>query len=66
MIVSDDQTTVSVGGGARWLDVYLVLDAMGLGVAGGRVGMVGVGGLTLGGKFCFNFLSIHLFVYESF
>lgn len=41
---------VSVGGGARWLDVYKVLDSAGLGTAGGRVADVGVGGLTLGGK----------------
>lgn len=30
--------------------VYLVLDAMNLAMAGGRVSDVGVGGLTLGGK----------------
>lgn len=48
--VSDDRSFVSVGGGNRWLDVYLLLDSMGLGVSGGRVADVGVGGLTLGGK----------------
>ena len=41
---------VSVGGGARWLNVYSVLDSAGLGTAGGRVADVGVGGLTLGGE----------------
>lgn len=49
---SDDGTSVVVGGGARWKDVYSVLDKMGLGVVGGRNSDVGVGGLTLGGKFC--------------
>lgn len=38
-----------IGAGAAWLDVYLYLDSMGLAVAGGRNGAVGVGGLTLGG-----------------
>lgn len=47
--VSKDQKITSVGGGARWEDVYLKLDAMNLAVAGGRVADVGVGGLTLGG-----------------
>ena len=47
--VSDDQTTTYVGGGARWQDVYLKLDAMNLSVSGGRVNDIGVGGLTLGG-----------------
>lgn len=47
--VSEDRSTTSVGGGARWEDVYLRLDAMSLAVSGGRVNDVGVGGLTLGG-----------------
>ena len=47
--VSSDQRTTSVGGGARWEDVYLKLDALGLAVSGGRVYDVGVGGLTTGG-----------------
>jgi len=47
--VSEDKSTTFVGGGARWQDVYLKLDAMNLAVSGGRVNDVGVGGLTLGG-----------------
>lgn len=38
-----------VGAGARWLDVYAYLEPLGKSVAGGRNGLVGVGGLTLGG-----------------
>ena len=49
VIVSSDNTTTSVGGGARWVDVYQKLDALGLALSGGRVFDVGVGGLTLGG-----------------
>ena len=47
--VSGDHTVTSVGGGARWQDVYLKLDAMNLAVSGGRVSEVGVGGLITGG-----------------
>lgn len=47
--INDDHTVVSIGSGATWLDVYTYLDALGLSVAGGRNGAVGVGGLTLGG-----------------
>lgn len=50
--VSEDHSITSVGGGARWEDVYLKLDALGLSVVGGRVFNVGVGGLILGGKTC--------------
>ncbi|KAF9776360.1 hypothetical protein IL306_005479 [Fusarium sp. DS 682] len=42
-------TIVSVGAGAKWLDVYRHLDKSGVQVAGGRNGNVGVGGLLLGG-----------------
>jgi len=42
-------SVVSVGAGAKWLDVYTYLDARGLAVAGGRNGAVGAGGLLLGG-----------------
>ncbi|KAL8295551.1 hypothetical protein RB597_009305 [Gaeumannomyces tritici] len=47
--VSADRQTVSVGPGNRWGNVSAVLDPLGLGVVGGRVGQVGVSGLTLGG-----------------
>ncbi|KAI4188159.1 MAG: hypothetical protein LQ346_005372 [Caloplaca aetnensis] len=49
--VSKDRKIVSVGAGARWQDVYAMLDPMNLSVVGGRAGTVGVAGLTLGGKF---------------
>ncbi|KAI1488667.1 FAD-binding domain-containing protein [Biscogniauxia mediterranea] len=39
----------SIGAGSRWLDVYRTLDALGVGVPGGRIGTVGVGGLLTGG-----------------
>lgn len=48
--VSADRSFTRVGGGARWGDIYLKLDAMNLSVVGGRVFDVGVGGLTLGGE----------------
>ena len=47
--VNSDHTIAHVGAGASWLDVYVYLDSLGLSVAGGRNGAVGVGGLTLGG-----------------
>lgn len=47
--VNGDKAIASVGAGASWLDVYLYLDNLGIAVAGGRNGAVGVGGLTLGG-----------------
>jgi FAD/FMN-containing dehydrogenase len=47
--VNKDNSVASVGAGASWLDVYKYLDPLGVTVAGGRNGAVGVGGLTLGG-----------------
>ncbi|KAH8923045.1 FAD binding domain protein [Atractiella rhizophila] len=47
--VDDGTKVVSVGAGAEWIDVYRFLDPLGLTVAGGRNGAVGVAGLTLGG-----------------
>lgn len=49
--VSKDCKVTSVGAGARWLDAYMLLDSMGLAISGGRVGSVGVGGLTTGGMY---------------
>ncbi|TKA77900.1 hypothetical protein B0A55_03342 [Friedmanniomyces simplex] len=46
---SADLSTVTVGPGNRWTQVYLKLDALDIAIGGGRVGIVGVGGLTLGG-----------------
>ena len=50
--VRDDNSTTSVGGGARWADVYEKLDPLNLTVAGGRADVVGVGGLTTAGVLC--------------
>jgi len=47
--LAEDESTVSIGPGARWGDVYLALEERGLLAVGGRVSSVGVGGLTLGG-----------------
>ncbi|KAJ8133123.1 hypothetical protein O1611_g503 [Lasiodiplodia mahajangana] len=47
--VSLDKSTVSIGVGARWQDVYAKLDPFNLSAVGGRNGLVGVGGLTTGG-----------------
>ncbi|KAK7977182.1 hypothetical protein PG988_004672 [Apiospora saccharicola] len=46
---SGSSPLVSVGPGARWGNVYRALEASQLVVPGGRVGTVGVGGLTTGG-----------------
>lgn len=50
---TEDGSSVVIGAGARWMDVSKVLDEKGLAVVGGRNSAVGVGGLTLGGKFPF-------------
>ncbi|KAJ5161214.1 FAD-binding domain-containing protein [Penicillium capsulatum] len=47
--VQDDRSVVSLGPGARWGDVWQVLDPLGITVAGGRDAGVGVGGYLLGG-----------------
>lgn len=44
------RSTTSIGPGTRWVDVYRVLDQLGVSVPGGRAGSVGVAGLTLGGE----------------
>lgn len=47
---SDDGASVVIEAGAKWIDVYKVLDEKGLAVVGGRNSQVGVGGSSLGGK----------------
>lgn len=47
--VNGDGSRISVGAGASWLEVYSFLDPLNKTVAGGRNGVVGVGGLTVGG-----------------
>ena len=55
----DNTTSIaSVSPGARWMSVYNTLDPLGIGVAGGRIGIVGVGGLLLGGG-CSHYLARH-------
>ena len=49
VVPSDDGSSVTIGAGAKWMDVSKTLDEMGLAVVGGRNSAVGVGGLTLGG-----------------
>ena len=51
--VSDDLFTVSVGPGPRWGAVYRYLEPYGRTVVGGRLGVVGVPGLLLGGGISF-------------
>ncbi|KAJ7278481.1 hypothetical protein C8J57DRAFT_1434286 [Mycena rebaudengoi] len=43
-----NQTTVTLGPGSSWGDVYAKLDPLGVTVLGGRTAGVGVGGLLLG------------------
>lgn len=47
--VSKDRSSVVVGSGNTWLNVYSQLEPEGLVVLGGRDADVGVGGLLLGG-----------------
>ena len=42
-------STITIGAGLRWRDIYEYVSSYGLGVCGGRFGDVGVGGLLLGG-----------------
>lgn len=53
--LSEDQSTVSVGPGPRWGDVYVYLDETKSGkmVVGGRYAPVGIPGLLLGGGMSF-------------
>ncbi|KAH8812674.1 hypothetical protein F5884DRAFT_314949 [Xylogone sp. PMI_703] len=44
-----ENNTVTILPGARWGSVYQTLDPLGVNVAGGRAGSVGVGGYTVGG-----------------
>jgi FAD/FMN-containing dehydrogenase len=49
VVVNKKASTVEVGAGLLWDDVYQALDGTGLNVLGGRVSGVGVAGFTLGG-----------------
>ena len=64
VIPSNDGSSVTIGGGAKWAYVSKVLDEKGLAVVGGRNSPVGVGGSTLGGKegfsaFCLRFILLY-------
>ena len=48
-VISSDGSTVSVGGGSIWDDIYKALLPMNLTVLGARVAGVGVGGYLTGG-----------------
>ncbi|KAF4553030.1 FAD-binding domain-containing protein 28 [Elsinoe fawcettii] len=49
LALSPGKTSINVGPGNRWRDVYGALEPHGLAVVGGRVGPVGVPGFILGG-----------------
>ncbi|KAK1752816.1 hypothetical protein QBC47DRAFT_63097 [Echria macrotheca] len=51
VVLSSDRTSVEIGFGQGWMDVYKKLDATGINVVGGRVPGPGVGGFTLGGGY---------------
>ncbi|KAI1131364.1 FAD binding domain protein [Nemania abortiva] len=51
VVVSDDQKSVDIGPGARWVDVYEALAPYGRYAIGGRLKTIGVSGLTLIGGF---------------
>ncbi|KAF4539443.1 FAD linked oxidase [Lasiodiplodia theobromae] len=51
IVLSEDNSTVEIGMGLTWADVYEELDDAGYNVVGGRVVGPGVGGFTLGGGF---------------
>jgi len=51
VIVNKAASTVEIGAGLKWDDVYRALDGTGLNVAGGRVAGVGVAGFILGGGY---------------
>jgi FAD/FMN-containing dehydrogenase len=48
--IDKEHSVVRVGAGALWQSVYDVVEPQGLTVLGGRIGDVGVAGLTLGGE----------------
>ena len=51
--VAGDRSSVIIGPGNRWGDVYGEITPQGLAIGGGRVAIVGVGGLVTGGELCF-------------
>jgi hypothetical protein len=58
--INSDRSSVSVGGGAIWKNIYAALQPMNLTVLGSRVAGLGVGGFLTGGELPFsNFRSKH-------
>ncbi|VDB84958.1 unnamed protein product [Peniophora sp. CBMAI 1063] len=53
VVLSDDKSTVAVGPGLIWDDVYGALNGTGVNVVGGRVPGVGVAGFVLGGGYSY-------------
>jgi hypothetical protein len=53
LAVATDRQTVQIGTANRWQNVYQYLDAQELATSGGRVAIVGVGGLITGGGISF-------------
>lgn len=51
--LSKDHSTVNVGPGNRWVDVYKYTEPYGLSTVGGRLGIVGVPGYIIGGGVSF-------------
>ncbi|KAG8162337.1 hypothetical protein KVR01_008102 [Diaporthe batatas] len=51
--LKDDHTTVSIGAGERWGEVYSKLQEKGLAVTGSRSSLGGIGGLSLSGGLSF-------------
>lgn len=53
LIISEDHSTLSVGPGNHWADVYDYLEPYDKIILGGRMGVVGVPGFLLGGGISF-------------
>ncbi|KAI0386947.1 hypothetical protein F5Y04DRAFT_288746 [Hypomontagnella monticulosa] len=53
ILLKDDNSTVSIGAGERWGEVYSKLQEKGLAVTGSRSSMGGIGGLALSGGLSF-------------
>ena len=55
---SADRATVTLGAGAKWIDVHRKLEETGLAVLGGRSSPAGVGGLVLQGEPQFSLAAV--------
>ncbi|KAI0036361.1 FAD-binding domain-containing protein [Vararia minispora EC-137] len=51
VVLHANESTVDIGAGCLWDDVYEALDGTGVNVVGGRVSGVGMAGFTLGGGY---------------